>query len=281
MVKYTAFVQSLAVWAYRVYLDCAAYSNFESAGINQLGFRSEKVITFIPPFYSLRYDFFMQELYIYGAGEFAQIAFFYFTEEGKYNFKGFIVDSDYYDASEKELHGFPVYRYSEVVQSLLSSEVSVFIAISASRMNLNRAAIYEKLKKAGCRFANYVSPQAFVSSHSKIGDNVFIFEENVIQNGVEIGDNTILWSGNHIGHQSKIGSHVFFSSHVVVSGFCSVASFCYFGVNSTLIDHLSIARGTLVGAGSLVLKDTVENSVYVGSPAKRIENKDPFEVIFK
>lgn len=223
----------------------------------------------------------MQQLYIYGAGEFAQIAHFYFTEEGKYDFKGFIVDDDYYNSLEKDLLGFPIHRYSEIGKFLISSEVRVFIAISASRMNLNRAAIYEKLKQAGCCFANFISPRAYVSNHSKIGENVFIFEQNVIQNGTEIGDNTILWSGNHIGHQSKIGSHVFLSSHVVVSGFCNIESFCYFGVNSTLVDHLSIAQGTLVGAGSLILRDTERNSVYIGNPAKKIEGKDPFEVIFR
>jgi len=223
----------------------------------------------------------MQELYIYGAGEFAQIASFYFSEEGKYNFKGFVVDDEYFDSSKKFLLGFPVHRYSEVVQYLSSSEVKIFVAVSASRMNLNRATIFEKLKEAGCRFATFISPRAYVSPHSEIGDNVFIFEENVVQNGTEIGDDTILWSGNHIGHQTKIGSHVFLSSHVVVSGFCNIESFCYFGVNSTLVDHLSIARGTLVGAGSLILRDTEENSVYVGNPARKIEGKDPFKVNFR
>jgi sugar O-acyltransferase (sialic acid O-acetyltransferase NeuD family) len=220
-------------------------------------------------------------LYIYGAGEFAEIAYSYFSEEGKYEFQGFVVDDSHYDKLNMDLLGFPIYSYSESVEKLNETDVRIFVAISASRMNMDRAAIYNKLKSLGCQFATFISSKAFVSPQARIGENVFIFEENVIQKGAEIGDNTILWSGNHIGHQSKIGSHVFFSSHVVVSGYCNIESYCYFGVNSTLVDHISVAQGTLVGAGSLILRNTEINSVYVGSPAKKIDGKDPFKVIFR
>ena len=223
----------------------------------------------------------MNELYIFGAGEFAKIASSYFSDEGVYDIKGFVVDDEHFNDSCKSINAFPIFKFSEVFERFKSSEVRVFVAISASRMNLDRANVYERLKKLGCQFASYVSPKAFVSSKATLGENVFVFEENVIQNDVEIGDNTILWSGNHVGHQSKIGSHVFLSSHVVISGFCTIERYCYFGVNSTLVDHLFISQGTLVGAGSLILKDTEQNSVYVGNPAKKIDGKDPFKVNFR
>jgi len=223
----------------------------------------------------------MESLYIFGAGEFAQIACAYFMEEGKYDFKGFVVDDENAETSQSSVMGFEVFGYSEFARSSMKVSSKLFVAISASQMNKSRAAVYFRLKSLGCTFASYVSPMAYVSKYSTIGENVFIFEENVIQNGVEIGNNTILWSGNHIGHQSKLGSHVFFSSHVVVSGFCKIEDYCYFGVNSTLVDHVNIGRGTLVGAGTLILKDTEGDSVYVGNPARKIEGRDPYKVTFR
>ena len=56
-----------------------------------------------------------------------------------------------------------------------------------------------------------------------IGDNTFIFEENVIQPFVRIGSNVVLWSGNHIGHDSVIEDHCFIASHVVISGNVTIA----------------------------------------------------------
>ena len=222
----------------------------------------------------------MEHLYIFGAGEFAQIASTYFLEEGKYDFKGFIVDDNFLCKETISLES-PVYGYSVKKEVLSEQNTRVFVAISAAQMNLDRSEVYSRLKLLGCRFATYISPMSYVSKHASVGENVFIFEENVVQNGVDIGNDTILWSGNHIGHQSRIGSHVFFSSHVVVSGYCKIENHCYFGVNSTLVDHITIASGTLVGAGSLILKDTESNSVYVGSPAKKIEGRNPYKVIFR
>ena len=223
----------------------------------------------------------MESLYIFGAGEFAQIACSYFTEEGKYDFKGFVIDDEIAESTHITVMGFQVHKYSEIVNKLIETKTKVFVAISATQMNKSRANVYFRLKAEGCRFATYISPMAFVSKHASIGENVFIFEENVVQFGASIANNTILWSGNHIGHQSKIGSHNFFSSHVVVSGFCSIGDYCYFGVNATLVDHLNIASGTLLGAGSLLLGNTENDSVYIGSPAKKLSGRDPYKVVFK
>lgn len=223
----------------------------------------------------------MERLYIFGAGEFAHIAHSYFLKEGHYLFQGFVVDSVFANDSVTTKSGFPVFSLPDVLPLLLQDQTRVFVAISASQMNKKRAEVFNRLKELGCKFASYISPIGFFSDEATIGENVFIFEANVVQNGVHIADNTILWSGNHIGHQSRIASHVFLSSHVVISGFCEIDSFCYFGVNSTVADHVKIARGTLVGAGSLVLKDTESDSVFVGSPAKKVEGKNPYSVKFQ
>jgi acyl-[acyl carrier protein]--UDP-N-acetylglucosamine O-acyltransferase len=103
-------------------------------------------------------------------------------------------------------------------------------------------------------------------------------EDNNIQPFVEIGNNVVLWSGNHIGHHSQIKDHVFFTSHVVLSGHCIVNEFCFLGVNSTVRDYSQLARGTLVGMSSSVMKNTEEWGVYVGNPAKKLEGKNSIDI---
>ena len=63
-----------------------------------------------------------------------------------------------------------------------------------------------------------MSSDAYLVTEVEIGENCFIFEANVIQPFVRIGDNVVMWSGNHIGHDSTIGSHCFIASHAVISG---------------------------------------------------------------
>ena len=90
---------------------------------------------------------------------------------------------------------------------------------------------------------------------------------------VKIGNNVILWSGNHIGHHSEIGDHNFISSHVVVSGQCKIKSNCFIGVNSTIGHGVTIAEKTLVGAGSVITKNTEQESVYVPARSVKLSKK--------
>ena len=86
---------------------------------------------------------------------------------------------------------------------------------------------------------------------------------------MRIGSNVTLWSGNHIGHDATIGDHTFISSHVVISGHVEIGNNCFIGVNATMRDGVRIAPFTLVGAGSLIMKNTTARSVFVAGRTER------------
>ena len=82
---------------------------------------------------------------------------------------------------------------------------------------------------------------------------------------MKLGNNIVLWSGNHVGHRTEIKDNCFVSSHVVISGYCVIGENSFLGVNATLNDHIELAKDTVLGSGSVVVKNTVK--VYIGSPA--------------
>ena len=100
----------------------------------------------------------------------------------------------------------------------------------------------------------------------------------MIQPYVEVGNNCILWSGNHVGHRTIIQDHVFVASHAVISGYCIIGEGSFLGVNSTFNDNVSIAPSCIIGSGSLVVKNTEPEGIYVGSPARRVPRKSSFDV---
>jgi UDP-3-O-[3-hydroxymyristoyl] glucosamine N-acyltransferase len=106
-----------------------------------------------------------------------------------------------------------------------------------------------------------------------VGRNCFILEDNTIQPFVKIGDNVTLWSGNHIGHDTIIEDHCFITSHVVISGFVHVHPYCFIGVNASLRHAINIAPRTLIGAGAVIMKSTVEDGVYIPPRAELIARK--------
>ena len=203
----------------------------------------------------------MARLVIFGTGDIARLANFYFTRDSPHEVVAFTVDAEYRRGDSFE--GLPLVDSSEVVSRFPPGEHEMFVAISYARMNQIRAAKYEQMKSAGYRLVSYVSSRCSYLSDHPPGDNCFILEDNTVQPFVRIGNDVTLWSGNHLGHDSSIGDHAFISSHVVVSGHVEIGSNCFIGVNATLGNGITVAPFTLVGAGALIMKDTTARSVFV------------------
>jgi len=214
-----------------------------------------------------------QKLVVVGAGESAEIAYEYFTYDSPHEVVAFAVEERYLDRPEVE--GLPVVPLEALEQRYSPDGHLAFVAVSSTHLNRLRRRLFDIVKAKGFACASYVSSRAFVWRNVTIGENVFVFEDNVVQHHVAIGDNVVLWSGNHIGHRSTIRDDCFVSSHVVVSGFCDIGESSFLGVNSCFADHITVGRDCVVGAGAVVVKDLEPRGVYVGNPA-RATGGDPF-----
>jgi sugar O-acyltransferase (sialic acid O-acetyltransferase NeuD family) len=205
-------------------------------------------------------------LVIIGSGEFAAIAHEYFSHDSPHTVVAFAVERDFLKSSE--YLGLPVVPFEELEQRFSPLEHKAFVAVTYTQLNRVRARLYRQAKLKGFELVSYVSSRAFVWRNATIGDNVFVFEGNVIQHFAAIGSNVILWSGNHIGHRSVIEDHCYLASHVVVSGYCRIQEYCFVGVNVTVADRVTLARDCFIGAGCLIAKDTESGKVYYAAPAE-------------
>lgn len=220
----------------------------------------------------------MNDLVIFGTGDIAQIAAYYFERDGFANVVAFCVDEDYLDG-RTEYDGRPLVAFETLAETHPPESHSMFLALSYAKMNRVREEKFHAAKRHGYQLMSYVSPDCTYRSQFPPGENAFIFEDNTIQPFVTIGDNVTLWSGNHIGHHSHIDSHNFVSSHVVISGHCTIESNCFLGVNSTIAHGVNLATGTLLGAGVVMSKDTEPDGVYVPPrPTKLDRTSDTIEL---
>lgn len=206
-------------------------------------------------------------LVIFGSGDIAQLANFYFTTDSSYQVVAFTVDSAY--LSDATFCDLPVVPFEEVVRLYPPDRHEMFVALSYSKLNAVRKDKYLTAKALGYQLASYVSSHATVLNEDRIGENCFILEDNTIQPFVTIGNNVTLWSGNHVGHHSVIKDHTFVASHVVVSGGVEIGEQCFLGVNATLRDHIKIGDRCVIGAGALLLSDAEPEGVYIGLATER------------
>jgi sugar O-acyltransferase (sialic acid O-acetyltransferase NeuD family) len=208
-----------------------------------------------------------QRLVIFGSGDMAELAHYYFRHDTDYEVAAFTVDAAYVEGPTFD--GLPMVPFESLAQHYPPSDHALFVALGYSRVNTVRKEKYLAAKALGYRLPSYVSPRASVLNDGRIGDNCFILEDNTIQPFVTIGDNVVLWSGNHIGHHSRIGDHSFITSHVVVSGRVEIGEQCFLGVNAALRDHIKVGARCVIGAGALLLADAEPEGVYIGEASER------------
>lgn len=208
-----------------------------------------------------------KRLIIFGSGDIAQLAHFYFSTDSDYEVVCFTVDAAY--ITEPTFCGLPVIAFEGIAEHYGPEAHDFFVALSYSRLNEVRKEKYLAAKALGYRLTSFISSRATVLNEGRIGENCFIFEDNTIQPFVTIGNNVTLWSGNHIGHHSTIKDHTFIASHVVVSGGVEIGEQCFIGVNATLRDHIKIGDKCVLGAGALLLSDAEPEGLYIGTATQR------------
>ena len=208
----------------------------------------------------------MKQLVIFGAGQIAEVAHYYFEHDSDYRVAGFTVDPEYIE--KDTLFELPVVSFEDVDSRFPPGRYDMFVAISFARVNQLRAEKMEAVKAKGYTCPSYVSSKATTWPDLKVAENCFILEDNTIQPHVTIGCNVTLWSGNHVGHHTVIGDHCYVTSHVVISGSVTLGDYSFLGVNSTIRDNITIGRANVIGAGCVILSDTQDYQVFRGEETK-------------
>lgn len=208
-----------------------------------------------------------QPIVVFGTGEIAELADFYFTHDSQYEVAAFTVDAAF--LKQHEFRGRPVVAFEDVAERFSPASFDCFVAVSYAKINAVRTEKVAAARTKGYRLASYLSSRATVFPGFELRENCFILEDNTIQPFATVGANVTLWSGNHIGHHSTIEDDVFIASHVVVSGGVRVGQGSFVGVNVTIRDHVTIGKKCVLGAGALVLEDQPDFSVVAPRGSER------------
>lgn len=149
-------------------------------------------------------------------------------------------------------------------------------------------------KRIGKR--TFIHPLASVKDYSKVelGDyniinrNVTIWAELTTGNYVHINPNTTIYGKVRIGSNVMIGPNVMIASGnhgmerekgFMINQDCTlkkpiiIEDDVWVGANVVITDGVRIRKGSVIGAGSVVTKDTQEYSINVGNPAKILKKR--------
>jgi acetyltransferase-like isoleucine patch superfamily enzyme len=146
---------------------------------------------------------------------------------------------------------------------------------------IQRQVLLLKFLQVGKNFIFLPLGSRFSSGKITIGDNVFIGEfawfagKISIGNNVMFGQHASILAGNHIfAIQGKSPRFIQPSSPEQNDAPVIIEDEVWVGANVTILGNLTVGMGSVVGAGSVVLKDICPYTISAGNPCK------PLRIIF-
>lgn len=142
-------------------------------------------------------------------------------------------------------------------------------AVGASN---GRKCIIERIEKIcpNAKFATLIDPSVIISDLVKIEDGTIICAGAVITVDIIIERFVVISANCTVGHDAILKDFVTLYPNVNVSGNTFIDKFSELGTGTQIIQKKKIGTNTIVGAGSVVVRDLPDNCVCVGVPAKPI-----------
>ena len=145
-------------------------------------------------------------------------------------------------------------------------EWDIFVAIGS---NSTREKIQETLDNLTATIPVLIHPRAVIGEEVEIAKGTVVMGGVIINSSTKIGRGCIINTGSTIDHDNFIEDFVHISPGVHLAGTVKVGSRCWLGIGSIVSNNISLHRDSKIGAGAVMVKDTIEAGLYIGVPARR------------
>ena len=169
--------------------------------------------------------------------------------EGKYKIVGIV---DKLENVGVSILGYKVIGSDDVLPDLIKKYKYALITIGQIDSAQLRINIYHKVKELGFLLPIIISPNAYVSSHSSIGEGSVIMHDVLVNSNVKIGINCIINSKALIEHDCIIGDHCHLSTSSIINGNVVIGSGSFVGSNAVTKHGIKILENSFIKAGSVV-----------------------------
>ena len=166
-------------------------------------------------------------------------------------------------------------RYGKVLGNLQTLNeyklpLSIVIAIATPKY-LKK--LSENITNPLIDFPNIIAPNVniFDKTAFQIGKGNLIFFGCRLSCDVKIGNFNLFNGAVSLGHDVTMGNFNVLQPSVRISGDSTVGNENFFGVQSLILQGLKIGNNTRIGVGSVIMRNTKDNFLYMGNPARKID----------
>lgn len=215
----------------------------------------------------------MKNLIIYGAGGFgrevAALIKRINTINPSWNLLGFIDDNQQlYPIGCKNEYG----SILGDVSFLNKYNQPIHVILALGKPNALKA-VHNKICNPFVSFPNIIGPEAKIldEDNFSMGQGNIICSYATMSCNVKLGDFNIFNNRCSVGHDAQIGNFNTFMTATRISGDTLIGEKNFFGVGSILLQGMKVGNNTTIAAGAVVMRNTKDNALYIGNPAKKME----------
>lgn len=209
----------------------------------------------------------MKDIIIIGSGGFGREVAWLIEDINKvnktWNIIGFVDDNE-------KVQGTKINGY-EVIGNIEWLKDQEFNVVNAIGDPIVKKKVMKKLEESKNTYPVLIHPSVIYSDKINFGEGTIICAGNIITVNIEIGKHVIVNLDCTIGHDCILGDYTTILPSVNISGCSNLEECVSVGTGSAIIQGITIGKNTVIGAGSVVIKDLPENCTAVGSPAKPIK----------
>lgn len=199
-----------------------------------------------------------KKLIIYGIGAQAELAYAYFEKDSPYTVVAFTVEQSF--LTESHFLNLTVIPFENIEQYLAPEEADMYVAIGPIKLGTVLESVCGKARAKGYQLASYCSSLIKLSFEPSYGYNCFFDNGCRLHPFVKIGNGVTL-VGTGIGHHVEIGDFSFLSA-ATLGGNIIIEDHVFIGMGVVIKEDVRIGKGSMIGMGCLITKDTAPYSVY-------------------
>ncbi len=187
------------------------------------------------------------------------------SEEGK-NIEDvavFMEEDDAYTVSS--MMGIPVIKFSQFTPE----KYQVIVAIGNP---VTRKTVVEKLPPE-TEFITLIHPTAIISKWVEIGEGSVLTAGVILTCNIKLGKHSQLNLQTTITHDCILGDYFTTAPAVNISGNCEFGECVYFGTNASVRQGVKIVDNVTIGMGGVVIKDIIQEGVYIGNPVQLLKKE--------
>ena len=183
-----------------------------------------------------------------------------------WNLIGFIDDN--INSWNRIISGYQIIGGMDLLETL---PLDTYVVIAIANYNVKKKIVNKINNKF--KFATIIDPKVYIHDYMTIGEGTIIYEGAIITANIQVGNHVIISPKCGIGHDSIIKDYVSLLWNVNVSGNDVIEEGVMMGSGSTIIQGKKIGKGSIIGAGAVVIDDIDSFTTAVGVPAKVVKER--------